>query len=263
MPVLVRADVAGGVGGRTRMAVGVAVETGYAQVGLHAAAIFGGVELRLGKRRHEQPQAFELLGIQDVLEQLIEVVQRHQLAARHIAQVQPRGQVDRRRELRQEVLRQVEIQVEAREVAISLAPGFVDQRLREDHAAGFVMRVRQGKKARRPEVLGLDVFWRPGGEILPGHVLGQLYAHALLHGLAARHRDAWGRAVRKVVALREQRPMAFGKPGFLLLQAFDQSAEVFRGGGTDRRAAEKQPDAKHGRGPRASKSDFHDRSHPG
>jgi len=81
MPVLVRADVADRVRGGVRMAVGVAVKTGHALVGLEAAAIVGGVELRLGKRREQQPQAFELLGIQNVFEELLDVGQCHQLAA--------------------------------------------------------------------------------------------------------------------------------------------------------------------------------------
>ena len=80
MPMLVGADVADGVRGGVRVAVGVAVEAGHALVGLQAAAVFGGVELLLGKRRDQQPQAFELLGIEDVFEQLVEVAQRHELS---------------------------------------------------------------------------------------------------------------------------------------------------------------------------------------
>ena len=94
--------------------------------------------------------------------------------------------------------------------------------LREHHAARFVVRMRQGEKAGRPEVLALDLLRRHGGELLPGHVLGQPHAHALLHRLAAGHGDALGRAVGQVVALREQRLMALGELRLLLLQAFDQ-----------------------------------------
>src|SRR5438093_11439093 len=64
MAVFVRADVADGVSGRGRMAVGVAVKTGYALMGNEAAAVFGGIKLSLRKRRDQQPQAFELLGIE-------------------------------------------------------------------------------------------------------------------------------------------------------------------------------------------------------
>src|SRR5450432_1865091 len=100
------------------MAVGVTVEAGDALVGLQAAAILGRVELLLGKRRDQQAQSFELLGIEDVLEQLVEVGERHQLALRYIAQVRPRSQVDRRRELGQEMIRQVEVEIETSQVPI-------------------------------------------------------------------------------------------------------------------------------------------------
>ena len=66
-------DVADRVRGGVGVAVGVAVEAGHALVGLEAAAVVGGVELLLRERRDQQPQPFELLGIEDVLEQLVEV----------------------------------------------------------------------------------------------------------------------------------------------------------------------------------------------
>ena len=73
MAMLVGPNVADRVGGGVRMAVGVTVEAGNALMGLQAAAVFGGVELLLGKRRDQQPQSFELLGIEDVFEQFVEV----------------------------------------------------------------------------------------------------------------------------------------------------------------------------------------------
>ena len=150
--MLVRTDVADRVRGRVRVPVGVTVEAGHALVGGEGATVLGGVELRLGKRRDEEPQALELLGVEHVLEELVEVGQRHELALRHVTQVRPRGQVDRRRKLREQVLRQIEIEVEPREVAPGLALGLVDERLREHHAARFVMRVRQRIEARGPEI---------------------------------------------------------------------------------------------------------------
>ena len=121
--------------------------------GFEAAAVVGGVELLLRERRDQQPQPFELLGIEDVLEQLVEVVERHQLALGHVAQVGPRGQVDRRRELGQQMLRQVEVEIEARQVAAGLLLGLVDER-----ACGKTMPpaswcgMRQREEAGRPEV---------------------------------------------------------------------------------------------------------------
>ena len=53
-----------------------------------------------GKRAQEQPQPLELLGIQDPVEQLVIILERHLLALRDVAQVGPGRQVDRRRETR-------------------------------------------------------------------------------------------------------------------------------------------------------------------
>jgi len=71
-------DVADRVRGRVRVAVGVAVEAGHPLMGLQTAAVVRDIELLLRERRHQQPQAFELLGIEDVLEQVVEVGQRHE-----------------------------------------------------------------------------------------------------------------------------------------------------------------------------------------
>ena len=61
------------------------------------------------------------LGFRMSVEQLEEVVDRDQLALRHVAQVGPRRQEDRRRKLRQQVVGQVEVEVEARQVAVAPA----------------------------------------------------------------------------------------------------------------------------------------------
>ena len=81
--------------------------------GLLGLAVGGGVELLLRELRDQQPQAFQVLGVEDALEDLLEVLDGHHLALRHVAQVGPRGQEDGRRELGQEVLGQVEVEVEA------------------------------------------------------------------------------------------------------------------------------------------------------
>src|SRR5207245_1172968 len=68
VPMFVGPNVADRVGGGVRMAVGMTVQAGNALMGLQAAAVFSRVELLLGKRRDQQPQSFELLGIEDVFE---------------------------------------------------------------------------------------------------------------------------------------------------------------------------------------------------
>ena len=110
-----RPDVADQVGRRRRVAVDVAVEAGHAlhAVGLLRLAVGGGVELLLRELRHQQAHALQVLGVQDAVEDLLEVLDGHHLALRDVAQVGPRRQEDGRRELGQEVLGQVEVEVEA------------------------------------------------------------------------------------------------------------------------------------------------------
>src|SRR5881394_1054870 len=99
------------------VAVGVAIETGGAAARLRRAAILGLVELLLRERRHQEAEPLQLLGIEDPGEERVVVVDRHQLALRHVAEIGPGRQINRRRKLRQQVIRQVEIEVEAGEVA--------------------------------------------------------------------------------------------------------------------------------------------------
>ena len=150
---LVGPDVADGVRGGVGVAVGVAVEAGDALMRLQAAPVLGQVELLLRKRRDQQPQALELLRIENVLEQPLEVVERDELALRDVAEVGPRHQEDCRGEFGKEVIGQIEVEVESREVAAGLLHRLVDERLREDHPARFVVRVRQRQEAGRPGVL--------------------------------------------------------------------------------------------------------------
>ncbi len=227
MPMLIGPNIADRVGGGVRMAVGVTVEAGHALRGLQAAAVFDGVELLLGKRRDQQPQSFELLGIEDVLEQLVEVAERHQFPLRDVAQIRPCCQIDRRRELGQKMIRQVEVEVEASQIPIGLLLRFLDEEFGEDHAARFVVGMRQRKKTGGPELLFLDFLRRQGREFLPGHARWQLDAHAVLHRLAARHGRSPGRPVSEVVARREQILLALRERRFLRLKAFYQGGEVF------------------------------------
>src|SRR5262245_49481950 len=94
---------------------------------------------------------------------------------------------------------EVEIQVKAGQVTVSLLFCLVDQWLWENHAACFVMRMRQREEAGRPMVARLDVRRGHGGKPGPGDAAGQLHADSLLHGLATGHGDASGSTVGQVV----------------------------------------------------------------
>ena len=131
------------------VAVRVAIEAGHAAARLLRAAILGLVELLLRKRRHQQAQALELLRIEDAVEQLVIIVDGDELALRNVAEVRPLIEIDRRRELGQKVIGNVEIDVEAREVAPLLPLDLVDQEAREHHAAFLMLGVRQRQEAWR------------------------------------------------------------------------------------------------------------------
>ena len=61
------------------MTVDVALEARDAQARPHRAPVVRGVELLLRERRHQQAQPFELLGVQDAVEELVVVVGGHEL----------------------------------------------------------------------------------------------------------------------------------------------------------------------------------------
>ncbi len=210
--VALRPDVARQVGRRRRVAVDVAIEAGHA---LHAdrlrrLAVGGGVELLLRELRHQQTQALQVLGVEDAGEDLLEVVHRHDFALRDVAQVGPRGQVDGRRELGQEVLGQVEIEVEAFQPRQQL-----DLHLGEDHAPGLVLGVGQGQKALGEQSLVADLLAGHRGQLVPGHSLRQLGGRADLDRLAAGHGHLRVGPRSEVVALLQQLLLA-GHDRFLV-----------------------------------------------
>ena len=103
---LLRPDVADQVRGRVGVAVHVAVEAGHAAAAasrVRRSSVWLNCCCGNGVTSSRKP--FDLLRVQNAVEQLEEVHDRDELALRHVAQVGPRGQEDRRRELGQEVRR--------------------------------------------------------------------------------------------------------------------------------------------------------------
>src|SRR5438067_10055585 len=103
MPELLRPDVADQVRGAVGVPVVMAIETRDPAAGFDRSAIAGLIELLLRKGRDQQSQAFELLRIQDTVEEIKEVIDRDQFALGNIAQIGPVSQINRRREFRQEM----------------------------------------------------------------------------------------------------------------------------------------------------------------
>ena len=78
--MLVGADIADRVRRRIGVAVGMAIEAGHSLVRLQGTPVWRLVELRLGKRRHQQPDAFQLLRIENVLEDFVKILEGDELA---------------------------------------------------------------------------------------------------------------------------------------------------------------------------------------
>ena len=102
------------------------------------------------------------------LKSLEEILDRDKLALRNIAQIGPRRQKDRRRKLRQKVIRQIEVEIEAGEVAVFLFLDFVNMKLREQHASFGMIGMRQRQKACRERVLRQDFFRIHRPQRVPG-----------------------------------------------------------------------------------------------
>src|ERR1019366_7628803 len=177
----------------------VAIEAGYPAARFLRAAILRLVELLLRKRRHEEAQSLKLLGIENAVEKLVIIVDRHQLALGDIPQIGPRGEVDGGGKLGQKMIGDIEIQIEAGEVAPLLFLNFVDFELWKDHAAFWMIGMRQRVEAFWKEALVPDVGRAHRSQLGPGRAAGQLYPNALLQRLAPRHRRTLRRAVGEVV----------------------------------------------------------------
>src|SRR4051794_37709538 len=98
-PALLRTDVGTQVELRGSVAVDVAVQASDAEAGLARLAVVRRIELLLWERGQQHSQPIELDGGQDVLEQPVEVVDRHDFATRNVAQLGTVAQEDRGREL--------------------------------------------------------------------------------------------------------------------------------------------------------------------
>src|SRR5439155_422254 len=188
-------------------AVLMTVETGNAEARMLAAPVGGEVELLLGKRRQEKAEAFELLGVEDAVEELVVVVGRDEAAAGDVAEIGTRGEKDRRREFGQERVGQIEVEVEACEIPASLLPDFVDLEHGERHPALGMIRMRQRHEPRREAALLPDLIRRHLRERVPRHPGWQFHPDAALDRLAAAHAGTRDRTIAQVVTGGEEVPL--------------------------------------------------------
>src|SRR4029077_6680654 len=99
--------------------------------------------------------------------------------------------------------RQIELQVEAREITALLLLDLLDVKRREHHPAFGVVRMRKRKKSRRKRIRLPDLAGTHGLKCFPGHSVGKYDADPFLDRFTAGHRDRVGRTVDEVVPLIE------------------------------------------------------------
>ncbi len=105
------------------VAVGMAIKASRAGARKLGLAILGHVVLLLCKGRQQQAQPLQLSGGKEAVELLEIIVEREQHASGDIAHLGVRSQVHPRRKLGQELIWQIEIQVEPRQVSPILELG--------------------------------------------------------------------------------------------------------------------------------------------
>src|SRR2546425_12873532 len=117
------------------MAVHVAIEAGHPKTRFLRAAVFRGVELLLREWRQQQAQAFELLGIENAIKQLVKIGRGYELSLGHVAQIWTRGQINWRGKFGHHMIRQVKVEVKTSEIAAGFLQRLVHRGARKNHSA--------------------------------------------------------------------------------------------------------------------------------
>src|SRR4029078_1428308 len=113
--------------------------------------ILGLIEFFLRERSEKKPQAFHLDRRDNAVHDFIEIADGEQLTTRHVSEFGTRGEENRRRKLRGDVVGKVEVDVEAPEIASFLPPNFVNLPIREDRATCRVLNMWERHGVRRDE----------------------------------------------------------------------------------------------------------------
>src|SRR5688572_24460117 len=160
--------------------VGVAIEATNAlhPVRSFRLAIGGGVELLLRELRNQKAEPFEVLGVENAAEDFLKISDGDKFPLRNVAEVRPSDEKNGGREFGQEMVGQIEVEVEPLEPG----DGF-DLVLREKHAAGGVVGVRQRQKAFWEAPLVADLVRRHASQLFPCGSIGQFGGGPNLDGL--------------------------------------------------------------------------------
>ena len=102
-------------------------------------AILGLIEFFLRERGEKKAQTFHLHRRNNAVHDFIEIANGEQLTARHVPEFGPGGEENRRWKFRGNMVRKVEVDVEAPQVAPFLTADFIDLPVREDLAAGGML----------------------------------------------------------------------------------------------------------------------------
>src|SRR4051794_38991022 len=179
-----RANVRGQVEGSIGVEIGVAVEASHAEALVSALAVLGLIELLLRERREQKPEPLDLDRSENADHQLVIVLDRQQLPSRHIAQFRMGGEKQGRREFRGEAIREIQIDIEAPQVAGLLPSNLVNLVIREDLAAGGLFDMGQRHEAGRQEPPLADFVGAHGRQAIPRYPWRKLDADAALDWLA-------------------------------------------------------------------------------
>src|SRR3954454_16799927 len=111
--------------------------------------------------------------------------------------------------LRNELIRQVEVDVEAAQVTLFLVIDLLDLKLRKDLPAGGLFNMGQWQETGRQQSFGAYFLRSEVSERFPAGSARKLHAHPALHRFsAARHHSARQCVVGKVVPLVQQIPLS-------------------------------------------------------
>src|ERR1035437_175572 len=204
MAKLLWPDIAHQAEGAIGAAIRMAVQARHPAARLLRAPVDCFIELLLRKRSQQQPQAFNLLRVQNAGEHIVVVVDGDQLPLGHVAKIRPRGEVHCRGKLRQKALRNIEVQIEARQVAVLLFQQFLNFLCGKYHAALRMVGMWQRQKALGEDTLFTDIVGGHLRKLVPRHASRQLHSQAFLDRLCAVHDNTLCRAVAQIVALRQQ-----------------------------------------------------------
>src|SRR5882757_914292 len=163
MAEFLRADITYQVESAIRASIRVTVETRDSAAGLVGTAIGGLIELLLRKRSEQQAEPFDLLRVENAIEQVVEVCDGDELSFGDVTEVRARRQINGGRKFGKKVVRDVEVEIEAGQVALLLLQNFFNFEFREDHSTFGVVGMRKRKESLREQIFIADLLRRHSG----------------------------------------------------------------------------------------------------